>query len=258
MWEATVIGGPLRRARFAKKLEGQTDVEFKLFASAGSDAADGHPPLPAVGEGRARLPEKHFPLQRIFAYYTKGISGIDSAADALEMELEEFHDFVKEAKLETKMVNFTTMTIMFAKANATNTRSLRAAPEGVRNSVVQADKEAHARAENHADIMKGRSVKKGAFPEVLPDRFAAEYPEWGSSKAGKKPDNRLVLYEFLACLVRIAFQRANPKFGQYDNKSELVPLPGCLEDARDVVSPTPSRTCRRSSAPARRERECRR
>ena len=59
------------------------------------------------------------PLQRVFAHYTKGISGIDSAADALEMELEEFHDFVKDAKLETKMVNFTTMTIMFA--NATNT-----------------------------------------------------------------------------------------------------------------------------------------
>ena len=26
--------------------------------------------------------------------------------------------------------------------------------------------------------------------------------------------------------MRIAFQRANPKFGQYDNKRELVPLPG--------------------------------
>ena len=66
--------------------------------------------------------QKHFgSLQRVFAHYTKGISGIDSAADALEMELEEFHDFVKDAKLETRMINFTTMTNVFAKANATNT-----------------------------------------------------------------------------------------------------------------------------------------
>ena len=46
----------------------------------------------------------HFPaLMRVFSNYSKGISGIDSAADALEMELEEFHDFVKDAKLETKL-----------------------------------------------------------------------------------------------------------------------------------------------------------
>ena len=47
-----------------------------------------------------------------------------------------------------------------------------------------------------------------------------------------------MLFEFLACLVRIAFQRANPKFGQYDNKRELVPLPGCLERMlTDVLLP---------------------
>ena len=46
--------------------------------------------------------QRHFPkLMLIFSHYTKGISGVDSAADALEMELEEFHDFVKDTKLET-------------------------------------------------------------------------------------------------------------------------------------------------------------
>ena len=35
------------------------------------------------------LQKKFAPLQRIFAHYTKGISGIDSAADALEMEVRE-------------------------------------------------------------------------------------------------------------------------------------------------------------------------
>ena len=62
------------------------------------------------------LLQKHFPaIQRIFSHYTKGISGMDSAADALEMELEEFHDFVKETHLETRTVNFTIMSNAFAK-----------------------------------------------------------------------------------------------------------------------------------------------
>ena len=43
------------------------------------------------------------------------------AADALEMELEEFHDFVKDAKIETRLVRFDAMCVVFAKANATNT-----------------------------------------------------------------------------------------------------------------------------------------
>ena len=238
MYEATVIKADrFDAAKFAKCLPDQPEVEFKLFQSCWKlmPLMDIHH-FPLWEKGVHDCLQKHFgPLQRIFAHYTKGISGIDSAADALEMELEEFHDFVKDAKLETKMVNFTTMTIMFAKANATNTAEAFAARQAGRsNSVVQASKEAADRALG-AEIVKGRSVKKGAFPEVVPDRFAADYPEWGSSKAGAKPDNRLVLYEFLACLVRIAFQRANPKFGQYDNKSELVPLPGCLEKMLTTV-----------------------
>merc|ERR1719353_1706115 len=53
----------------------------------------------------------------------------------------------------------------------------------------------------------------------LCDRFAPDYPEPGSMKV-KKPDNRLQLTEFLGCLVRISFLRANPKHGQYDNKAK--------------------------------------
>ena len=61
--------------------------------------------------------QKHFAaLMRVFSHYSKGVSGIDSAADALEMELEEFHDFVKDAKLETKLVRFDAMCVVFAKA----------------------------------------------------------------------------------------------------------------------------------------------
>ena len=240
MYEASVIKADrFDAAKFAKPLPDQPDVEWKLFKQCWKmmPLMDIHH-FPLWEKGVHDCLQKHFgPLQRVFAHYTKGISGIDSAADALEMELEEFHDFVKEAKLETKMVNFTTMTIMFAKANATNTAEAFAQRQkGRSNSVVQAAKENEAR--HGAEIAKGRSVKQGAFPEVIPDRFAAEYPEWGSSKAGKKPDNRLVLFEFLACLVRIGFQRANPKFGQYDNKAALVPLPGCLDRMlTDVLLP---------------------
>ena len=43
------------------------------------------------------------------------------------MELEEFHDFVKDAKLETRMINFTTMMVVFSKANASTPPRLRAA-----------------------------------------------------------------------------------------------------------------------------------
>ena len=81
-----------------------------------------------------------------------------------------------------------------------------------------------------AKYIKGPvSPKRGAFPDV--DRFAPEYPEPGSLRH-KKPNNRLSLTEFLACLVRVSFLRSNPKFGQYDNRARLVPLPGCLSSLR--------------------------
>ena len=118
MYEKTVIKAErFDAAKFAKPLPDQPDVEWKLFRECWKrmPLMDLHH-FPLWEKGVHDCLQKHFgPLQRVFAHYTKGISGIDSAADALEMELEEFHDFVKESKLETKMVNFTTMTIMFAK-----------------------------------------------------------------------------------------------------------------------------------------------
>ena len=55
-------------------------------------------------------------LSSVFLAYCRSISEV-SAEDAMEMSMEEFHDFVKDAKLETRMINFTTMTNVFAKAN---------------------------------------------------------------------------------------------------------------------------------------------
>ncbi len=51
-------------------------------------------------------------------------------------------------------------------------------------------------------------------------------------EAAAAGDRGLELHEFLECLVMLAFQRANPKFGSVGhNTSKAVasPLPGCLE-----------------------------
>ena len=57
----------------------------------------------------------------------------------------------------------------------------------------------------------------------------------GGNRKPDKPTNRLGLTEFLGCLVRISFLRANPKHGQYDNKAKLVELPGCLKKMLEEV-----------------------
>ena len=63
-------------------------------------------------------------LQLIFLAYTRSISE-DSAADAMEMDMGEFHDFVVDVGLETKDYTFDVMCNQFVKANATNTAQVR-------------------------------------------------------------------------------------------------------------------------------------
>jgi hypothetical protein len=62
------------------------------------------------------------------------------------------------------------------------------------------------------------SPKKGAFPDApipLPKEEKGKTKREGvEAKKPAKPDNRLTLSEFLGCLVRISFMRANPKHGQ--------------------------------------------
>ena len=51
--------------------------------------------------------QKHFQeLSLIFLAYCRSILGSDTAEDAMEMEMAEFHDFVSECRLETKAINF--------------------------------------------------------------------------------------------------------------------------------------------------------
>merc|ERR1719262_1466006 len=64
-------------------------------------------------------------LQLIFLAYTRSISE-DSAEDAMEMSMDEFHDFVVDVGLETKDYKFDVMCNQFIKANATNTAAVAA------------------------------------------------------------------------------------------------------------------------------------
>merc|ERR1719326_1996858 len=63
-------------------------------------------------------------LQLIFLAYTRSISE-DSAEDAMEMSMDEFHDFVVDVGLETKQYKFDVMCNQFIKANATNVAQKR-------------------------------------------------------------------------------------------------------------------------------------
>jgi len=51
-----------------------------------------------------------------------------------------------------------------------------------------------------------------------------------------------VLYEFIAMLVRISFWRANPTFGNFGDKSEVVSVPGALSQVlNEIILPTAKR-----------------
>ena len=152
--------------------------------------------------------QQHFAeLSLIFLAYCRSVLGSDTAEDATEMEMAEFYDFVSECGLETRQVRFDQMTIQFQKANAVNSAQAR---------------------EAHHDVRRSAGTKR--------DAKAAEVARVKGSNDGTEAvkDAELVLYEFIGLLVRIAFQRANPTFGNYGNKRPVVPLPDCLVSMLEV------------------------
>ena len=130
-------------------------------------------------------------LQLIFLAYTRSISE-DSAEDAMEMSMDEFHDFVVDVGLETKQYRFDVMCNQFIKANATNVAQVRAQRQDEK-------RDAQSRGNDKPDWQK---TQRGQKVKGTSD---------GHEEA--KKDAELVLYEFLNMLVRIAFWRANPSFG---------------------------------------------
>merc|ERR1719502_1383647 len=116
-------------------------------------------------------------LQLIFLAYTRSISE-DSAEDAMEMSMDEFHDFVVDVGLETKQYKFDVMSTQFIKANATNTAQVRAQRQ-------EEKRDAQSRGNDVPDWQKkGPGRVKGT----------------SDGKEAKK-DAELVLYEFLNMLV---------------------------------------------------------
>ena len=58
------------------------------------------------------------------------------------------------------------------------------------------------------------------------NRFVGDEKVETKRKGG---DNALELFEFLELIVRVSFQRANPKYGSVGNREAKYPLPGVLE-----------------------------
>ena len=160
--------------------------------------------FPLWEKGVHDVMQKNFAeLSLIFLAYCRSLLGSDTAEDAMEMEMAEFKDFVDECGLETKAINFDLMTNNFIKANATNSAQVR---------------------DQHAESRRSAATK-------MDQRTTAEVSKVKGTSDGQeaKKDQELVLYEFIALLVRIAFQRANPTFGNFGNKKAVVHLPGCLQ-----------------------------
>jgi len=165
-------------------------------------------------------------LQSIFLAYTRSISE-DSAEDAMEMSMDEFHDFVIDVGLETKKYKFDVMCNQFIKANATNTAQVRAQRQ-------EEKRDAQSRGNDVPDWKKKPVAKVAGTSD---------------GKEAKK-DAELVLYEFLNMLVRIAFWRANPTFGNWvdkdkdgkKDKEDFVPVAYALSNMlNEVILPRAKR-----------------
>jgi hypothetical protein len=95
--------------------------------------------FPLWEKGVHDLLQKHFQtLSLIFLAYCRSVLGSSSAADAIEMEMAEFKDFVDECGLETKQISFELMSNMFIKANAINSAQVRDAHQEGRRSAATA------------------------------------------------------------------------------------------------------------------------
>ena len=108
--------------------------------------------------------------------------------------------------------------MLSSQANATNTAQVRAQRQ---------DEKRDAQSRGN-DVPEW---KKKAVPKVK-----------GSTDGEAKKDQELVLYEFLNMLVRIAFWRANPTFGNFGNREELVPVAYALSNMlNEIILPRAKR-----------------
>ena len=169
--------------------------------------------------------QETFPdLTAIFSFYSKSIGGSTTAEDAVEMTMTEFKDLVKDVNLETKDLRFEQMQVLFMKANALNSEEAHA-----QRAAEKLDKE--------SKLENARAGGNKLEGKKAPARRAS-----ASAAREDEKDQELVLYEFIALLVRISFWRANPYHGIHKLATTLIPFPECLRSMlHEVVLPLAQR-----------------
>ena len=206
--------------RYSQPLQGQSLKDHKKWLEVWQrlELSDMYY-FPLWEKGVHDLLQSHFQeITLIFLAYCRSLLGSDTAEDAMEMEMAEFKDFVDECRLETKAINFDQMTNQFIKANATNSAQVRDAhAESRRSAETKMD---------HMQAGAGKGVKTDADGRTTKKVGAVKGTDEGGAA---KKDQELVLYEFIGMLVRIAFQRANPTFGNFGDQKKTKHLPGCLK-----------------------------
>ena len=152
-------------------------------------------------------------LHSIFTYYCgSSIAGSASIASATRIGVMEFLQFAKETEICTKEYKVEDLTRQFYVANT------------------QATMASSSSADRNKMPKKGAGkggVKKAAGAKAVGGKKS---PPKKGGKGKEEPkqaevDQQLTLYEFVNCVVRIAFWRANPQWGSKYNKRELTPVP---------------------------------
>ena len=163
-------------------------------------------------------------LQKIFAHYAKGVTGGETAEDAVEMTMTEFKKLVNDVGLETRDLKFDVMQNMFKKANAVNSNK---AHFQRKSEMTQGD-------------LKGEDGA-GSKVKVLEER-SRNATKRAAKQRDDEVDQEVVLYEFIELLIRISFWRANPYHGIHKLATSLYPLPDCLQFMlHEVVLPNAAR-----------------
>ena len=150
-------------------------------------------------------------IHAIFTFYCgSSIAGSASIASATRIGVMEMLQFAKDTEICTKEYKVEDLTRQFYVANT------------------QATMKSSSSADRKKMPKKGGDKKGG---DKKGGKKAAGSPKKGGKKdkGGKEEkaevDQQLNLYEFVSCLVRIAFWRCNPQWGSKFNKKELTPVP---------------------------------
>ena len=169
------------------------------------------------------------------------------AADAMEMSMDEFHDFVVDVGLETKKYKFDVMCNQFIKVhNRTRLEQGASHTHAASPTALTPLLPLQANATNTAQAYQERmqTATKDRISDADKSLKRKEVKKVKGTNDGKeaKKDQELVLYEFLNMLVRISFWRENPTFGNFGDKSEFVPVPAAIHKTlNEVILPKAKR-----------------